>query len=250
MDSLYFCGDTNFKLSIFIKNPAAIPTGCPLATVLGATAEAQIEQLIAKARSRKTAVGLLSIAHPYARMDVLAHVYTSDQFFVLELEYGEVVDIDERLAILLLQMERAILEPESDGCPVNYFDELARMVRQLTGYDSVMVYQFATDWSGEVIAESLGEKVSSYLGLHFPASDIPLQARVLYTKNSVRIVADIDSTPVPVSPALRSLSLIHVEYLRNIGVRASMSISLLQNGRLWGLVVCHHLSPSVAPGWD
>ena len=121
-----------------------------------------------------------------------------------------------------------------------------------------MVYRFDPDWNGEIISQSRVESAPSYLGMYFPASDIPPQARRLYTTNLVRIVADIGATPIPIQPtlnpatgrpldlsysALRSLSPIHMEYLRNIGVQASMVMSLLQNGRLWGLIVCHHQSP-------
>ncbi len=128
---------------------------------------------------------------------------------------------------------------------------LAAEVRRLTGYDRVMVYRFAADGSGEVLAEDNSGRVPSYLGLHFPASDIPAQARALYILNPEREIPDINYTPVPlvqVDPApidlsqamLRSVSPVHVEYLRYMAVGASMSISILRGGALWGLVACHH----------
>jgi light-regulated signal transduction histidine kinase (bacteriophytochrome)/CheY-like chemotaxis protein len=133
----------------------------------------------------------------------------------------------------------------------------ARELRALTGFDRVMVYRFAHDDSGEVIAESTHAGVDSFLGLHYPASDIPRQARILYERNWLRIIPDIEAAPSAIQPArdtagkpldlsqsvLRSVSPIHIEYLRNMGVRASMSVSILREGRLWGLFACHHYSP-------
>ncbi|MBL8266449.1 HWE histidine kinase domain-containing protein [Steroidobacter sp.] len=133
----------------------------------------------------------------------------------------------------------------------------ARELRALTGFDRVMVYRFAHDDSGEVIAESANPGIDSFLGLHYPASDIPRQARILYERNWLRIIPDIEATPAPIQPShgsdgkpldlsqsvLRSVSPIHIEYLRNMGVRASMSVSILREGRLWGLFACHHYGP-------
>jgi light-regulated signal transduction histidine kinase (bacteriophytochrome) len=139
----------------------------------------------------------------------------------------------------------------------SFYHEGARQVRALTGFDRVMVYRFDHDHSGEVVAESAKSGIGSFLGLRYPPTDIPAQARQLYKRNLLRVITDIDSEPVPVIPALnehrkpvdlslsvlRSVSPIHIEYLRNMGVRASMSISILVEGELWGLVACHHYSP-------
>ncbi|QNM83536.1 GAF domain-containing protein [Sphingomonas sabuli] len=138
-----------------------------------------------------------------------------------------------------------------------FFDEGARQVRALTGFDRVMVYRFSADGSGEVVAERAKSGIGSFLGLHYPASDIPRQARELYKRNLLRVITDIESTPVRIVPptdeqgkpvdlslsVLRSVSPIHIEYLRNMGVRASMSISIVVEGELWGLIACHHYSP-------
>lgn len=135
--------------------------------------------------------------------------------------------------------------------------EAARQMRALTGFDRVMVYRFAEDHSGEVVAEAVRSGLDRFLGLHYPASDIPQQARALYERNWLRIIADVDDAGSPVLPArdpagepldlslstLRTVSPIHLEYLRNMGVRASLSVSILRNGRLWGLFACHHTEP-------
>ncbi|MGT2437588.1 HWE histidine kinase domain-containing protein [Bradyrhizobium betae] len=135
--------------------------------------------------------------------------------------------------------------------------EAARQLKVLTGFDRVMVYQFHPDGSGEVIAEAAGAGLERFLGLHYPASDIPRQARILYERNWLRIIADINAKPAALSSVathnaglldlsmsvLRSVSPIHIEYLRNMGVGASMSVSILRDGKLWGLFACHHYSP-------
>ncbi len=138
-----------------------------------------------------------------------------------------------------------------------YFREGARQVRALTGFDRVMVYRFDEQGSGEVVAESLKPGTDSFLGLHYPASDIPAQARKLYLRNIFRVIADVNAIPVPVMPVLdtkgqaldqslsvlRAVSPIHIEYLKNMGVAASLSISIIVDGKLWGLFACHHYAP-------
>ncbi|PJI94457.1 SpoIIE family protein phosphatase [Luteimicrobium subarcticum] len=145
------------------------------------------------------------------------------------------------------------------------FAAAAHHVRLLTGFDRVMVYRFDADYNGEVVAESKRDDLNPFLGLHYPATDIPAQARALYEKNWIRLIADVAYTPVPLVPTclpttgrpldltystLRSVSPIHCEYLGNMGVGASMSISLLRDGRLWGLIACHHYSGTHEPSFE
>ncbi|MBK1659159.1 ATP-binding protein [Paracraurococcus ruber] len=132
----------------------------------------------------------------------------------------------------------------------------AAAVRQITGFDRVLVYRFEPNWDGIVVAEDGNGRLPSYLGLRFPASDIPAQARRLYEVNPQRLIADVDYVPVPIRSArpgptldltfasLRSVSPVHLEYMRNMGTPASMSVSILRgDGRLWGLISCHHAVP-------
>lgn len=131
-------------------------------------------------------------------------------------------------------------------------------IEKITGFDRVMVYKFDQDWHGEVMAESLSEARESYLGLHYPASDIPAQARELYKRNVTRMIADVAYNSVALEPRinpatdkpldmsdclLRSVSPMHVEYLQNMGVHATLTISLKVNGELWGLIACHNYQP-------
>lgn len=143
-----------------------------------------------------------------------------------------------------------------------FFREGARQVRGLLGYDRVMIYRFSHDGNGEVVAEACKPGIGRFMGLRYPASDIPRQARALYLRNLIRIIHDVDAVPVGVVPGLdehgkpldlslsvlRSVSPIHIEYLKNMGVSASLSISIVVDDKLWGLIACHHyapLSPSI-----
>jgi chemotaxis family two-component system sensor kinase Cph1 len=142
---------------------------------------------------------------------------------------------------------------------------LADEVRELTAFDRVMIYRFDEQWNGEVVAEARAATLNPFLGLHYPSTDIPAQARRLYRINPIRLIADIHYAPVPLRPtfdadsgepldlshaALRSVSPIHVEYLSNMGVTASMSVSILIDGELWGLVACHHYSGPHRPSQE
>lgn len=142
--------------------------------------------------------------------------------------------------------------------------EIANETREITGYDRVMIYRFDTDYNGEVIAESKVDEIDSFAGQMYPHTDIPVQARELYIRNPLRMIADINYEPVRLLTIdegsnksnqsldlslsiLRSVSPIHIEYLKNMGVGATLTISLLQNGKLWGLIACHHYSPKILP---
>jgi two-component system, chemotaxis family, sensor kinase Cph1 len=137
--------------------------------------------------------------------------------------------------------------------------DAVEQVRRLTGFDRVMAYRFRHDDSGEVLAEARDAALDPYLGLRYPASDIPAQARRLYVLNTLRLIGDVGYAPLPVHArdaaapldmshcVLRSVSPIHVEYLQNIGVGASMSVSIVVGGRLWGLIACHHRTPRHVP---
>ena len=143
-------------------------------------------------------------------------------------------------------------------------DDVAAHVSAVTGFARVMVYRFDRDGHGTVVAERLlDERMASYLGHRFPGSDIPPQARALYVKSLLRQIPSADYEPSPLlarpdaeAPldlslaVLRSVSPIHLEYLQNMGVRASMSVSLVHGTDLWGLVACHHPSPRKLEAWQ
>ncbi len=134
-----------------------------------------------------------------------------------------------------------------------------RLLRGLLGYDRVMIYKFMHDGAGQVIGEAKRSDLEGFRGTYFPASDIPQQARKLYLLNRIRVISDANCERMPIQPViddlgepldlsyahLRSVSPIHCEYLRNMGVGASMSISIVVDGQLWGLIACHHYGPRV-----
>ena len=139
---------------------------------------------------------------------------------------------------------------------------VTRELRETIGFDRVMVYKFEEDGHGWVVAESKADDLPPYLGLHYPATDIPQQARRLYASNWLRLISDVAYVPSPLVPpenpltdepldlsksVLRSVSPVHIQYLKNMGVGASMSISLMRGDRLWGLIACHHRTPKFVP---
>lgn len=155
---------------------------------------------------------------------------------------------DVRHAMDFLQSASGVL----DVCEV-----AATEIAHLTGYDRVMVYRFHPDGHGEVVAEQCDPAMAPFMGLHYPASDIPRQARKLYLLNQLRVIADIDYEPVPLlsipgrqhdpidlsSAGLRSVSPMHLAYLANMGVQATLTISLMHGTQLWGMLACHHRTP-------
>lgn len=139
----------------------------------------------------------------------------------------------------------------------NLCQRVAEHTRSITGYDRVMIYRFDKNYNGEVYAESKRDDLEPFLGLHYPHTDIPAQARELYKQNLLRLIVDVAYTPVPLytiddvpgknlnlgNAVLRSVSPIHVQYLANIGVGATLTISIMHKNDLWGLIACHHYSP-------
>ncbi len=157
-----------------------------------------------------------------------------------------------------LLVSRTIARLHATAALLDACNMLVQEVRDYTGFDRVMVYKFHDDGHGEVIAEAMAAGQETFLGLHYPASDIPQQARQLYIRNWLRAIVDTNYQPVPLVPTLnpatnapldlsnavlRSVSPVHIQYLHNMGVTASMSISLIHEGQLWGLIACHHRTP-------
>jgi len=216
-----------------------------------------------------------AVAAIRTRVDYLAGKDAVERMFGLQLQDGGKpfdVAIHFSGAYLVIEAEPSVIEPGLDSGELvrlmlervrktasvqELAQESARQMKVLTGFDRVMVYRFHPDDSGEVVAEVASGGLEPFLGLHYPASDIPRQARILYQRNWVRIIADVNAKPALLNSApshsaalldlsmsvLRSVSPIHIEYLQNMGVAASMSVSILRDGALWGLFACHHYSP-------
>ncbi|MES2485392.1 MAG: ATP-binding protein [Bacteroidota bacterium] len=190
-----------------------------------------------------------------AGVDFLCNVHNSNGIYVLE---GEPITLQNRQAAEMYDQTSQFLAYMHDTHTLKELCQLvAKGTREITGYDRVMIYRFDKDYNGEVFGESVREDLEPFLGLHYPHTDIPAQARELYMKNLLRLITDINYTPVPIYTVddvpgknldlslsiLRSTSPIHVQYLHNIGVGATLTISLIYNKKLWGLIACHHYSP-------
>jgi light-regulated signal transduction histidine kinase (bacteriophytochrome) len=228
-------------------------------TWIGTTAGAVLGDAIARRIAAVTAsgsgggfVGALRVGD--RAFDVSAS-FQADKVLV-EVEPG--LDMALTGAQILAQLESAAAAFER--CPglKTLYDRAALEFRHLTGFDRVMVYRFGEDDAGEVVAESRAPHVQAFLNHRFPASDIPKQARTLYVRNLVRVIPDAAYAPAPLLPpmeplldmsdcALRSVSPVHLQYLRNMGVTASASVSVVKDGRLWGLIACHHETPRLLP---
>jgi len=188
-------------------------------------------------------------------------IHRSGELLILELEPTKET-AGPSFVNLYQQIHGAIAEIEVTRSLDELCQATAKEIRRLTGFDRVMIYQFGREWNGKVIAEDKAPQMAPFFGLHFPAGDIPQQARELYTRNWLRLIPDASYQSAnlvsvkslsPKGPldltfsVLRSVAPVHLEYLQNLGVQASMSISLIRDGVLWGLIACHHRTPRHLP---
>ncbi len=236
--------------------PAATPSeGLPLEHLIGPLAAAAVAGLAPQSNPHDALPVTVVVELDNGRrqsFDLLAHLV--DSAWLLEFEQSEGSNLQASSRIFQRQREavRALhtIEDVDQICKLTVEE-----VRKLTGYDRVMIYRFADDAHGQVVAETRRSDLEPYLGLHYPAGDIPRQARALYLRNWIRVIADVDYQPAPIRAladdvrpqqvdlgmaVLRSVSPVHLQYLRNMGVGATMTISLVADNQLWGLIACHH----------
>ncbi|HVH47057.1 MAG TPA: ATP-binding protein [Labilithrix sp.] len=243
----------NVRALLHLETAAVL--GRPLELVLGEAAARAVRHALGAAHPELA--NPLSIEHNGVLFDGLLHRHRGGVFLELEPRDGSnmaaLVDAKIRGTVGRLQAARNAHE----------LGEIAvEEVRSLTSFDRVMMYLFDREEHGAVVHEARSPELASLLGLRYPASDIPWQARALYIVNWLRLIPDACYTPVAIVPdagpeavapldlsfsVLRSVSPVHVEYLRNMGVRASMSISLVQGNRLVGLLACHHKGARFVP---
>lgn len=232
--------------------------GKNLADVIGAENLAMINQAIREADLapyKFTSVNLQD--KPY---DAVVHF--SRHYKVIEFEPKTNTAHKEALQQIYEDLRNYSIEAQKAHETHSLYDLIVTHVRKITGFDRVKLYKFDESWNGSVVGESRAEDMPSYLGLNFPASDIPEQARRLYSINYLRLIPDIRYKPCPLYPPLiegsrkpldmsysilRSVSPVHIQYLENICVEASMSISIMQDNKLWGLIACHHKTPLHLP---
>ena len=179
-------------------------------------------------------------------------IVLSDDLIIMEFETADTannLDIPKAVG-------QSVSEILSGNDSITLFKNAAREIKKLINYDRVMIYRFDEDGHGEIIAEEKNDNLEPFLGLHYPASDVPVQARELYKLNLTRIIADANSVNSPILAideyqpplnlslcTLRAVSPMHIQYMKNMGVASSFSISLIAKGELWGLVACHSYSP-------
>ncbi|RAW16642.1 phytochrome Cph1 [Paenibacillus taichungensis] len=235
--------------------------GLPLEHLIG---KDNIRQVLARTFSA-------SVTSDLQYMDLTINISGNAQVFTTVIHESE--------GLLILEMEPSYENGDMEGNDFewisSFFSRLkstdnrveasqiaAEQVKEMLGYDRVMIYEFDEQWNGKVIAEAREEELEPFLGHHYPASDIPKQARELYLRNWLRTIVNVNYTPVEIVPllqpltgkplnlslsVLRSVSPLHIEYLQNMGVGATVTISLIHDNQLWGLITCHHYSARYIP---
>lgn len=198
----------------------------------------------------------LSITINQDKMPALAHF--KEAYIILEVERRELQT--ERAFTHVYEEVKYAMAAIEGGTTIEEVSHAAiHELRKITGFDGIMMYRFDEDWNGTVIAEDkVDQGLEHYLGHTFPGSDIPRQARELYMKNAYRLIPDCEYQPVRLQPVvnpvthafidlsdcnLRGVAAVHLEYLKNMNVRSSMSIRVIVDDRLWGLIACHHITP-------
>ncbi|ACU06105.1 GAF domain-containing protein [Pedobacter heparinus] len=185
-----------------------------------------------------------------------ALMHIKADYILIELEKAR--DLERKSFTDVFQEIKKIMAAIEQADTVQAVCELAvHEIRKISGFDGVLMYQFDRDWNGTVIAEEKDERLEPYIGQTFPASDVPKQARQLYLKNPYRLIPNRSYQPVRLYPVinpvtnsfidlsdcnLRSVVAVHLEYMKNMNIDASMSIRVIRNAELWGLISCHHLT--------
>jgi chemotaxis family two-component system sensor kinase Cph1 len=244
------------NISGFISGIPANLLGQPLANVellFGITHQPDfITQLIKFGRASRSFEQINPFQIEIGGLNFNLVISIADECYLLEFEPAlSDFDLDVQKMI-----GRSISEMLADKNLQNLLDNTAAQVKKIINYDRVMLYRFAEDGHGEVVAEAKNEDLDSWLNLHYPASDIPKQARELYKLNLTRLIANVHTIPSKISTAadnlqaldlthsqLRAVSPIHIQYLKNMGVASSFSISLIYKKELWGLIACHNYTP-------
>jgi chemotaxis family two-component system sensor kinase Cph1 len=188
--------------------------------------------------------------------DVFAHL--NSECVIVELErQGPHLDVPQRQ--LYAELRSGIAQLNASTSLIGLLNQVVNIIARCTGFERVMAYRFQSDGSGEVVAEAVREGLERYLGLHYPAADIPKPARRLFSLTWLRHLPDVGYRPIPMLPEInpvagdlvdlsyafsRSVSVMYTEYLRNMGVHATMVLTLFKGGKLWGLISCmQHSAP-------
>ncbi len=216
---------------------------------------AMVDECLAEMQDGESAAMLVETTVGEKQFDCIIHAH--DGVVIVEYECREAPS--DMVAMFALKAHSAIERLKRQKSLASLLQAAVDQIRLITGFDRVMGYQFRHDDSGDVVAEARSDALEPYLGRRYPASDIPAQARHLYVSSTLRLISDVGDKAVPMvgrsraAPldmtycVMRSVSPIHIEYLKNMGVQASMSVSIVVAGRLWGLIACHHMQPRRVP---
>jgi two-component system, chemotaxis family, sensor kinase Cph1 len=222
----------------------------------------ELEKLAMPLLQNSSSVPVLLSFHGGQRLSIVKH---DPSCYIIEVE-NKVHSANEENAFIHIyeHLKRAMAAIEATATTQDACRVAIEELKRISGFDKVMVYQFDENWNGDVIAEVMEDGMDVYFGLKFPASDIPKQARELYRRTPYRLIPNTDYEPVRLYPVLnpltsgftdlshsnlRSVAQVHLEYLANMKVKASMSTRILLNNELWGLIACHHRTPRY-PGFE
>lgn len=219
---------------------------------------AELAQLASKGIKEKVPQLLTLLGKDGVSSDYLANMHIKGESLILELEKMS-GQMRANLFVSMQQQQKMAFSAIQSASTLEESCRIAvEQVKNILGFDKVMIYRFDENWNGNVIAEVKVEDMESYLNLTFPASDIPKQARAMYQNNPYRIIANREYEPVGIYPVinphshayvdlsetdLRGVAAVHLEYMKNMNIMASVSCRILHNGKLWGLISCHHKTP-------
>ncbi|MDJ0364068.1 ATP-binding protein [Hymenobacter sp. H14-R3] len=256
------CLDESTRRVVYVSDNTADLLGVDPASLLGAG----LGRLLAPARMAEVEACLATLTATHQLLGVRLDLVAGQPFYklimhrhdqLLWLEFEPVAESGPATLDLPL-LNAALGHMLTAGSVADFCQQAVAQVRALTSFDRVAIYRFAPDESGEVVAEATRPGLAPWLGLRYPASDIPQQARSMYLLNWLRFIPDASYVPArlvalpvgrPSRPpdmtyaVLRSVSPIHIQYLHNLGSAATMTLSLIQDGQLWGMITCHHLTP-------
>lgn len=263
---LFVLGEPDLQVLQASENTRSI-LGIPERDILGKTLEeifdpVQIDPL-------KEAIGnndfdALNPSKLWARIDgdefaVFDAIFHRGADYLLILELEPAISYENIPFLSFYHLAKTSIDKlEATRSLKDFCNIIVREVRKMTGFDRVMLYKFDEEDNGDVIAEDKIDELEPYLGLRYPASDIPFPARRLLSSNWIRQIPDATAEPIDLFPnvnpitgqsidltlsSLRAASPCHLEYLHNMGVGASLTISLIENKRLWGIIACHHRTP-------
>ena len=243
------------------ENVSAI-FGLPVEETIGSAISTYLQEDEVKSLSDRFQTGIrdkIPLSMTFDLKEYIALVHSKGDYLIVELEQAgqksSFLQVQQQLKFVMAEINLAQSVKEAS-------EIMVRALKKIAGFDRVLMYQFDKNWNGSVIAEVREEGMEPYIGLKFPASDIPRQARALYLKNPYRLIPNREYTPVRLYPVinpltnsfidlsdcnLRSVAAVHLEYMQNMGIKASMSIRVIKDDKLWGLISCHHQEPQYLP---